>query len=120
MLPADVRLLQGDSRGRWEGRTLVIDTTNFSAKSFFEGSSENLHLVERFTRTAADSIDYEITVSDSGAWTRPWTAVVHLRQSPDRMYEYACHEGNDRTMTDMLLGARAAERSTSEAPANPK
>jgi hypothetical protein len=118
--PADVRLLQGDSRGRWEGRTLVIDTTNFSAKSFFEGSSDNLHLVERFTRTAQDAIDYEITVSDTSTWTRPWTAVVHLKQSPDRMFEYACHEGNDRTMTDMLLGARAAERSTSEAPANPK
>lgn len=118
-LPSDVRLLHGDSRGRWEGRTLVIDTTNFSPKSYFQGSRENLHLIERFTRIAADTIDYEITVSDPSAWTRPWTAIVHLKQSPDRMLEYACHEGNDRTMRGMLLGARATERSTSEAP-NPK
>ena len=119
-LPSDVRLLHGDSRGRWEGRTLVIDTTNFSAQSYFQGSTENLHLVERLTRTVEDTIDYEITVSDPEAWMRPWTAVVHLKQSSDRIFEYACHEGNERTVTDMLLGARAADRSTSEAPANPK
>ena len=115
-LPSDVRLLHGDSRGRWDGRTLVIDTTNFSPKSYFQGSRENLHLIERFTRIAADTIDYEITVSDPGAWTRPWTAVVHLKQSPDRMLEYACHEGNDRTMMGMLLGARAAERASIKGP----
>ena len=119
-LPSDVRLWHGDSRGRWEGRTLVIDTTNFSAKSFFQGSSENLHLIERITRSAADTIDYEITVSDPGTWTRPWTAVVHLKQSSDRIFEYACHEGNDRTVTDMLLGARSAEASTSDPPARPR
>jgi hypothetical protein len=119
-LPADVRLWHGDSRGRWEGRTLVIDTTNFSAKSYFQGSSENLHLIERLTRSAADTIDYEITVSDPGTWTQPWTAVVHLRQSSDRIFEYACHEGNERTVTDMLLGARAADRFTTEVPATPK
>ena len=115
-LPSGVRLLHGDSRGRWDGQTLVIDTTNFSPQSFFQGSRENLHLIERFTRIAADTIDYEITVSDPGAWTRPWTAVVHLKQSPDRMLEYACHEGNDRTMRGMLQGARAAERSSIKGP----
>lgn len=119
-MPSAVRSLHGDSRGRWEGRTLVIDTTNFSPKSYFQGSSENLHLIERFTRSTADTIDYEITVSDPRAWTRPWTAMVHLKQSSDRMFEYACHEGNDRTVTDMLLAARAAEKATSEVPANPK
>lgn len=119
-LPAAVGLWHGDSRGRWEGRTLVVDTTNFSSKSYFQGSSENLHLIERFTRSAADTIDYEITVSDPGAWTRPWTAVVHLKQSSDRIFEYACHEGNARPVTDMLLGARAADSSTIEVPAIPK
>jgi hypothetical protein len=119
-LPADVRLWHGDSRGRWEGRTLVIDTTNFSAKSYFQGSRENLHLTERMTRNTADTIDYEITVIDADTWTRPWTAVVHLKQSSDRMLEYACHEGNDRTMTGMLRGARAAEKSRSAVPANPR
>src|SRR4029077_18246728 len=119
-LPSAVRLLHGDSLGRWDGPTLVIDTTNFSPKSYFQGSRENLHIIERFTRIAADTIDYEITVSDPGAWTRPWTALVHLKQSPDQIFEYACHEGNDRTVTDMLLGARAAEKATTEVPANPK
>jgi hypothetical protein len=119
-LPSDVRLLHGDSRGRWDGRTLVIETTNFSSESYFQGSRENLHLIERFTRIASDTIDYEITVSDPGAWTRPWTAVVHLKQSSDRMLEYACHEGNDRTMMGMLLGARAAERSSIKGPDKPK
>ena len=87
---------------------------------FAGGSSENLHLIERFTRSAADTIDYEVTVSDPGAWTRPWTALVHLKQSSDRMFEYACHEGNARTVTDMLLGAHAADSSTIEVPAIPK
>jgi hypothetical protein len=119
-IPSDVHLLHGDSRGRWDGRTLVIDTTNFSPKSYFQGSSENLHLIERLTRIAADTIDYEITVSDPGAWTRPWTAVVHLNQSPDRMYEYACHEGNERTMIGMLLGARVKEKAIAGGPATPK
>jgi hypothetical protein len=105
-LPSDVRLWHGDSRGRWEGRTLVVDTTNFSAKSYWEGSSENLHLIERFTRASEDRIDYEITVSDPTTWTRPWTALVHLTQTRDQMFEYACHEGNQRTMTAILGAAR--------------
>lgn len=119
-LPSNVRLWDGDSRGRWEGRTLVVDTTNFSAKTYFLGSSENLRLIERFTRTAEDTIDYEITVSDPVTWTRPWTAVVHLKQSSDKMYEYACHEGNERTMIDMLMGARAAEKAAPGVPTSPK
>ena len=118
-LPANIRLWQGDSRGHWEGHTLVVDTTNFSPKSYFLGSRENLHLIERFTRVAEDTIDYEITVSDDSTWTRPWTAVVHLKQTQDQMYEYACHEGNDQTMTDMLKGARAAEAAAG-APSAPR
>jgi hypothetical protein len=114
-LPSSVRQWQGDSRGRWEGSTLVVDTTNFSPKSYFLGSTENLHLVERFTRVAEDTIDYEITVSDPGVWTQPWTAVIHLKQTEDRIYEYACHEGNYQIMTDMLAGASAAEKASAEA-----
>jgi hypothetical protein len=114
-LPSSVRQWQGDSRGRWEGSTLVVDTTNFSAKSYFLGSTENLHLVERFTRVAEDVIDYEVTVSDPAVWTQPWTAVIHLRQAEDRMFEYACHEGNYQTMTGMLAGASAVERAAAEA-----
>jgi hypothetical protein len=114
-LPSSVRQWQGDSRGRWDGNTLVVDTTNFSPKSYFLGSTENLHLVERFTRVAENAIDYEVTVSDPGVWTQPWTAVIHLKQAEDRMFEYACHEGNNQTMTDMLSGASAAERAAAEA-----
>lgn len=101
-LPPNVRSWNGDSIGRWEGETLVVDTTNFSPKSNFMGSAEDLHLVERFTRVAADEIRYEINITDPTTWTRPWTAVVRLRQSQDRIYEFACHEGNFAIMEDML------------------
>ena len=73
-MPANVRQWYGDSRGHWDGNTLVVDTTNFSSKSNFLGSAENLHLIERFTRVAADEIDYQITMTDPTTWTRPWTA----------------------------------------------
>jgi hypothetical protein len=106
-LPSFVRQWQGDSRGRWEGRTLVVDTTNFSPKSDFMGSSDHLHLVERFTRVAADRIDYQITVDDPATWTKPWTVVIRLKQSAERLYEYACHEGNYEILRNMLAGARA-------------
>jgi len=108
-LPTSVRLWNGDSRGRWEGETLVVDTTNFSRKSFFLGASENLHLVERFTRVTQDTIEYQITVSDPDTWTQPWTAVVHLKQTAAKVFEYACHEGNHQIMISMLEGAKAAK-----------
>src|SRR5262249_11764831 len=98
----------GDSRGRWEGHSLVVDTTNFSAKSNFMGAAENLHLVEKFTRVGPDEIRYEITVDDPATWTRPWTAVLPLKRTPERIYEYACHEGN-RVMEDILSVARQQE-----------
>lgn len=119
-LPSSVRQWNGDSRGRWEGDTLVVDTINFSNKSYFLGSTENLHLVERFTRVAEDTIDYEITASDPGAWTHPWTAAVHLKQGRGRMYEYACHEGNYQVMVDMLAGANAPKKATTEPTARPR
>jgi hypothetical protein len=101
-LPANIRTWNGDSVGHWEGKTLVVDTTNFSPKDNFLGSAENLHLVERFTRFAEDEIGYEITVDDPTTWTKPWTAKLRLKHTPEKMYEFACHEGNFRIMEDML------------------
>jgi hypothetical protein len=109
-LPGSIRQWHGDSRGRWEGKTLVVDTTNFSPKSSFMGSAENLHLVERFTRVAPDTIEYALTLDDPTTWTKPWTALIRLKQTPDQIFEYACHEGNYDTMTGILAGARAEEK----------
>ena len=110
-LPPSVRQWQGDSRGRWEGKTLVVDTTNFSVRSDYMGSSDHLHLVERLTRVALDRIDYQITVDDPTMWAKPWTAVIQLKQSAERLYEYACHEGNHEVLRGILAGARANEKS---------
>lgn len=104
-LPANIRTWNGDSVGHWEGKTLVVDTTNFSPQDNFLGSAENLHLVERFTRVAPDEISYQMTVDDPATWTKPWTAVLRLKHTDDKIYEFACHEGNFRIMEDMLLSA---------------
>jgi len=109
-LPSAVRQWQGDSRGRWEGNTLVVDTTNFSASNNFMGSSDHLHLVERFTPVAPDRIDYAITIDDPTTWTKAWTAVIRLKRSAERVFEYACHEGNYEILRGMLGAARAIER----------
>jgi hypothetical protein len=109
-VPGSVRLWSGDSRGRWDGQTLVIETTNFSPKSNFLGSAAGLHLVERLTRVAADTIRYEMTLSDPATWTRMWTAEMPLKRSQEHLYESACHEGNFHIMTGMLSAARAQER----------
>jgi len=109
-LPQNVRRWLGDSSGRWEGSTLIVETTNYSPKSSLLGSAENLHVVERFTRTALDKINYEITLTDPTTWATPWTAVVRLKRTNDKMYEDACHEGNQRVMEDILAGARAEEK----------
>ena len=104
-----VRGYHGDARGRWEGNTLVVDTTNFNDKSNFRGSRETLHIVERFTR-GTDGIEYEVTVNDPTVWTKPWTAAMTLaRQPEDSMFEYACHEGNN-SMRNILSASRAAEK----------
>jgi hypothetical protein len=108
-LPESVRQWNGDSRARWEGKALVVDTTNFSPKSSFMGSTDHLHLVERFTRVAANTITYEITIDDTTTWTKPWTAVLPLKQTSEQMYEFACHEGNQIIMRGMLAAARADE-----------
>jgi hypothetical protein len=109
-LPQSVGQWEGDSRGHWEGQTLVVDTTNFSVRNNFMGSSDRLHLVERFTRVALDRIDYELTIDDPTTWTTPWTAVIRLKRSPERLFEYACHEGNYEILRDIFAGARAADR----------
>jgi len=114
-LPADIRQWAGDSRGTWDGKTLVVETTNFTAKSSFTGlahlrggSGRNLHLVERFTRAGRDRLLYEFTVTDSDAWTSPWTVAMPMMRTEDPTYEYACHEGN-YAMHNILAGARAQE-----------
>jgi hypothetical protein len=99
----------GDSRGHWDGDTLVVETTNFSPKMNFRGAGPQLHVVERFTRVAADTLQYEFTVGDSTIWTKPWTAVIPMKQSSEQIYEYACHEGN-YALKGILSGARAEEK----------
>jgi hypothetical protein len=107
----DVKLWNGDSRGRWEGDTLVVDTTNYSRAGAIRGASENLHLIERFTRVAPDTIEYSITFDDATIWTKPWTAMLRLKRTKDKIYEYACHEGN-HSIVGILAGARAQEKGT--------
>jgi len=114
-LPQSIRQWQGDSRGHWEGDTLVVDTTNFAynGKSRFgfvyDGmTDQNLRVTERFTRADANTIMYRATISDPTIYTRPWTVEVPLHARKEPMYEYACHEGN-YAMTDILAGARAEE-----------
>jgi hypothetical protein len=118
-LPASIRQLNGDSRGRWEGETLVVDTTNFTDKTNFRGpprstrqdifASDALHVVERFTLVGANNIRYEFTVDDPTTWTRSWSGEVPLRRFDGPLYEYACHEGN-YGLPNILLGARALDR----------
>ena len=108
-VPETLRQWVGDSRGRWEGDTLVVETTNFLRETHFNGSSANLHLVERFTRLGDDALLYEFTASDPTTYTRAWTAQIPMRRSDSHLYEYACHEGN-YGMFNLLAGARAEER----------
>ena len=108
-LPETIRQWLGDSRGHWEGKTLVVDTTNFTDKAHFSGSDRNLHVTERFTRTDANTILYQFTVEDPTAFTLPWKGEVSLTKTPGPIYEYACHEGN-YAMESILKGARAQEK----------
>jgi hypothetical protein len=107
-LNGDVREHLGDSRGHWEGDTLVVDVTNFSAKDNYRGSGAGLHLIERYKRTENGELRYEVTVEDPDTWARPWTAALELQRQPAGMFEYACHEGN-YAMKNMLTASRAAE-----------
>jgi hypothetical protein len=99
----------GDSRGRWDGATLVVDTLNFSDKIEFRGATGRLHLVERFTPVDVGTIDYRYTAEDPATWTQPWTAEFPLKRNDQPMYEYACHEGNARSV-EGILRASAVQR----------
>jgi len=112
-LPPTIRKWMGDSIGRWEGDTLVVDTTNFTTKTQFRGSSDKLHVVERFTRTGPDTILYRFTVEDPETWDRPWTGEYPWVKSNENLYEYACHEGN-HSLGGMLRGARQKEKEDAE------
>jgi hypothetical protein len=101
----------GDSRGRWEGATLVVDTIDFSGKTSVRGSDEHLRLTERFTRLGPNTIEYRFIMDDPTIWIRPWTAVVTLTRIDGPMYEYACHEGNARSVEGILRGARVQDLS---------
>jgi hypothetical protein len=111
-----VREWQGDSRGHFEGNTLVVETTNFNSKRNFRGSTENMTLVERFTRTAADTLVYEFTVTDPSTFSRPWTGRIPMANNNEPVYEYACHEGN-YAMPHGLEGERNVEKQLAEAAA---
>ena len=103
-----LRQYLGDSKGHWEGNTLVVETTNFTDRALYRGALENLRLVERFTRVDADTIDYRFTVEDPTTFVRPWTVAVPYLRTDEQMFEYACHEGN-YGMEGILSGARAQE-----------
>src|SRR5262245_39346484 len=107
--PESVKLWLGASRGRWEGKTLVIDTKNFNGKVGFRGTGERLHLVERWTRVNPSELLYEFTIDDPDTFMRPWTARMPMTQSDAQIFEYACHEGN-HALEDILRGARYAEK----------
>ena len=113
--PASVQNWLGDSIGRWEGDTLVVDTTNFTAKTRFYGSSERLHVVERFSRADQNTIQYRVTVDDPETWVSSWTAEIPFKATGNRIFEYACHEAN-YAMAGILRGARVAEREAATKP----
>ena len=122
-LNSNVRQWSGDSRGHWEGDTLVVETENFKDERRWiplgsapagTGSSANMTLVERFTRVDVDTLEYTFTVTDPETWTSPWTASQPMRRTDMPMFEYACHEGN-YSMEGILAGARAEEKAAAEA-----
>jgi hypothetical protein len=113
-LRPQLRQWKGDSRGRWDAETLVVETRNFQRETSLRGSTASTHLVERFTRVDADTLRYEFTVDDPTTWTRPWTAAVFMKKAAGPLFEYACHEGN-YAMSHILSGARASDRAARSA-----
>ncbi|HLW76089.1 MAG TPA: hypothetical protein VKS01_03870, partial [Bryobacteraceae bacterium] len=107
-----IRLWTGDSRGHWDGDTLVVETTNFNSKTQYRGSTENLKVTERLRRVDAKTILYSFTIDDPATFTKPWSAELPLAAAAGPIYEYACHEGN-QALIDILAGARAEERKSS-------
>ncbi len=112
-LPSNVRQWTGSYRGRWEGQTLIVETTNLTDKFAFQGSSEHMRLTERFTRVDEDTLRYQFTVDDPATWTRPWSAEVLWKQTTGPIFEHACHEGN-YGLFNTLAGARAEEKRAAE------
>jgi len=108
-LTANLRPLIGDSRGHWEGDTLVVETTNFSDRTSYRGSSPTLRVVERFSRVDADTLGYQLTLEDPSTWVSPWTAAYPMKPSEGPVYEYACHEGN-YGLANILEVARDEEK----------
>jgi len=123
-LGEDVRQWNGDSRGYWEDDVLVVETKNFSTKSNFMGSSDNLNLLERFSRVGPETLQWDLTISDPTHWSKPWTVSILMEKSAEPIFEYACHEGN-YSMEGILAGhradeAKAAQRPVSKLVRNPK
>jgi hypothetical protein len=108
-LPQNVRQLMGDSRGHWEGNTLVVETTNFTDKTSFRGASDKVRMIERFTRTDANTLLYQFTIEDETTWAKSWSGEIPMKKVNAPLYEYACHEGN-YGMAGVLAGARAEEK----------
>lgn len=120
--PGDrIRMFMGDARGHWDGDTLVVETTNFTSRTPYRGSTEHLKLTERFRPVAPDTVEWSVTVDDPHTWTRPWTLAMNLSRKPDSQqpFEYACHEGN-LGMRNMLSAARTAEKTAADQKTGPK
>jgi hypothetical protein len=114
-VPSKIQLWHGDSRGHWEGDTLVVDTANYREGAFFRGaSSAKLHVTEHFTLSGPNTIQYEITIDDPGTWSKPWKAMIPWQRAENQVFEYACHEGN-LGLAGILTGARAEERDNNKA-----
>jgi hypothetical protein len=123
-LPKNIRKWMGDSIGRWEGDTLVVETTNFTDKEGFRGATQDAKITERFTRVAPDQIAYRFTVEDSTAFQRPFSGEIAFNMTNDSIFEYACHEGN-YALPGILAGARedekiAAQKATANVPSGSK
>jgi hypothetical protein len=118
-ITSDIRLWMGDSRGHWDGNTLVVDTTNFNGKTHFRGADENLHVIERFTRVKPDQILYQFHIEDPTAFERPWGGEFTFNKAKGLIYEYACHEGN-YGLSGLLSAARAEEQKAAHKPADEK
>jgi hypothetical protein len=107
-LPKTIRKWLGDPVGHWEGDTLVVDTTNFTDQTRFRGASEDLHVIERFSRVAPNALLYRFTIDDPATWTRSWTGEYTWPATTEHIFEYACHEAN-YALGDILRGARLRE-----------
>jgi len=114
-----IRQWMGDARGHWEGETLVVETTNFNGKNPLRNSSENMRVVERFTRVADDAIRYTFTIEDESTWVRPWSAELPMKKTVGPLFEHACHEGN-YGLYNTLVGARLEEKKAAEAKKDKK